>query len=96
MRRYSSYVLLLGVGLEILHCDPSSRRDDCARPLSAARRQSELYECRDRHGFIRQVRTRRHWRLDRDFPKFGPPLERQGIDDLRKYRRFPVRRGAAG
>lgn len=26
-----------------------------------------------------RVRTRRHWRLDRDFPKFGPPLERRGL-----------------
>ena len=34
----------------------------------------EVYQCRNRHGTVHQVRTRRHRRLDRHFSRFGPPL----------------------
>jgi hypothetical protein len=40
------------------------------RPAETAR----LYRCRDRHGTVHQVWARRHWRLDRDFNQFAPPL----------------------
>ena len=41
--------------------------------------EAEAYECRDdRYGISRRVWTRRHLRLDRDFPKFGPALTMEG------------------
>ncbi len=79
MRDQAAYVLMLGVGLETctaIHLPEETIAPDVyLRPVE----QAELYECRDRHGIVHQVRTRRHWRLDRDFPKFGPPLERRGL-----------------
>jgi aminoglycoside 3-N-acetyltransferase len=76
MRDTPAYVFLLGVGLE--SCTAIHLPEETIAPqiyLRAAE-QAELYECRDRRGVVHQVRTRRHLRLDRDFPKFGPPLER--------------------
>jgi aminoglycoside N3'-acetyltransferase len=79
MRDQAAYVLMLGVGLETctaIHlAEETIAPDIYLRPAE----QTELYECRDRHGAIHQVRTRRHRRLDRDFPKFGPPLLQQGL-----------------
>ena len=40
------------------------------RPLNPR----EVYLCKDRHGRIHRLHARRHWRLDRDFPQFGPRL----------------------
>ena len=79
MRDDAAYVLLLGVGLE--SCTAIHLPEELIAPEIYIRpvEQAELYECRDRHGVVHQVRTRRHWRLDRDFPKFGPPLELRGL-----------------
>ena len=76
MRDHEAYILLLGVGLETstaIHLP-----EETIAPDLYLRPAIEHYQCRDRNGIVHEVRTRRHWRLDRDFPKFGPPLEAQG------------------
>jgi aminoglycoside 3-N-acetyltransferase len=79
MRDHDAYILMLGVGLETsttIHLPEETIAPDIyLRPAD----QAELYQCRDRNGAVHQVRTRRHWRLDRDFPKFGPPLQERGL-----------------
>jgi aminoglycoside 3-N-acetyltransferase len=74
MRDYDTYVLMLGVGLECctaIHLPEETINIDLyVRPPE----QAELYHCRDRHGVVHDVRTRRHPRLDRDFPQFTGPL----------------------
>jgi aminoglycoside 3-N-acetyltransferase len=74
MRDYRAYVLMIGVGLECctaIHlAEETIAADLYVRPADSA----ELYRCRDRHGTEHLVRTRRHWRLDRDFSQFAPPL----------------------
>jgi aminoglycoside 3-N-acetyltransferase len=79
MRNHAAYVLMLGVGLET--CTAIHLPEETIAPGVYLRpaEQAERYECRDRYGVVHKVRTRRHWRLDRDFPKFGPPLERRGL-----------------
>lgn len=78
MRETPAYVLTLGVGLETctaIHLPEETIAPDIyLRPSE----QAAIYPCRDRDGVVHQVRARRHWRLDRDFPKFGPPLQRTG------------------
>ena len=71
MRDDPAYVFLLGVGLE--SCTAIHLPEEEVAPEIYLRptEQTELYQCRDRHGITHRVRTRRHWRLDRDFPKFG-------------------------
>jgi aminoglycoside 3-N-acetyltransferase len=79
MRDYSSYILMIGVGLEsctAIHlAEETIAVDNYVRPAETA----ELYHCRDRHGTVHQVWTRRHWSLDRDFPQFGPRLAAKGL-----------------
>jgi aminoglycoside N3'-acetyltransferase len=79
MRDYDAYILLLGVGLEsctAIHLAEETINPDLyLRPSETA----VLYGCRDRHGTVHQVRTLRHRRLDRDFPRFGPPLEKKKL-----------------
>ena len=79
MRSYDSYIAMLGVGLEActaIHLPEELVAPDLyLRPLDPA----EVYYCRDRNGRVHHVRTRRHWRLDRDFPKFGPGLQERGL-----------------
>jgi aminoglycoside 3-N-acetyltransferase len=79
MRDYDAYVLMIGVGLETctaIHLPEEVINADLyLRP----RTQAELYQCRDRRGVVHQVRTRRHPRLDRDFPQFSRPLAEQGL-----------------
>jgi aminoglycoside 3-N-acetyltransferase len=74
LRDYETYILLLGVGLEsctaIHNAEETIDPDFYLFPLNPA----EIYRCRDRHGAVHRVRTRRHRRLDRDFPRFGLPL----------------------
>jgi aminoglycoside 3-N-acetyltransferase len=74
MRDYEAYILMIGVGLETvtaIHLPEETVNVDLyVRPAETAR----LYRCRDRHGTVHQVWARRHWRLDRDFNQFGPPL----------------------
>jgi aminoglycoside 3-N-acetyltransferase len=73
-RAYQSYVMMIGVGLEsctAIHlAEEMIAPDVYLRPLNP----TELYLCKDRQGEVHQVYARRHWRLDRDFPQFGPPL----------------------
>src|SRR5262249_19487991 len=74
MRDYEAYFWMLGVAHK--PPTPSTRPEETAtaalsvRPAEPAR----LYRCRDRHGTVHQVWARRHWRLDRDFNQFAPPL----------------------
>jgi aminoglycoside 3-N-acetyltransferase len=74
LRDYESYILLLGVGLEsctAIHIGEETVSPDLYLfPLNP----DDIYACRDRHGAVHHVRTRRHRRLNRDFPRFGPPL----------------------
>jgi aminoglycoside 3-N-acetyltransferase len=79
MRDYDTYVLMIGVGLECctaIHLPEEVVNVDLyVRPPEEA----ELYQCRDRHGVVHAVRTRRHPRLDRDFPQFARPLAARGL-----------------
>jgi aminoglycoside 3-N-acetyltransferase len=79
MRDHDAYVLMIGVGLECctaIHLPEETINVDLyVRPPE----QAELYHCRDRHGIVHAVRTRRHPRLDRDFPQFAPPLAERGM-----------------
>jgi aminoglycoside 3-N-acetyltransferase len=79
MRDHDAYVLMIGVGLEC--CTAIHLPEEAANPDLYVRPpdQSELYQCRDRDGVVHTVRTRRHPRLDRDFPQFGRPLADQGL-----------------
>jgi aminoglycoside N3'-acetyltransferase len=77
MRDQDAYILMLGVGLETsttIHLP-----EETIAPDIYVRPTAELYRCRDRNGVVHDVRTRRHCRLDRDFPKFGPPLQQNGL-----------------
>jgi aminoglycoside 3-N-acetyltransferase len=79
MRDYDAYVFMIGVGLEActaIHLPEEIINVDLyVRPAE----QAELYQCRDRCGVVHPVRTRRHPRLDRDFPKFSRPLAECGL-----------------
>jgi aminoglycoside 3-N-acetyltransferase len=79
MRDYDTYVLMIGVGLETvtaIHLPEETISEEIyVRPPET----SVTYACRDRHGTVHQVPARRHWRLERDFPKFGPPLAARGL-----------------
>ena len=75
-------ILLLGVWFEsctLIHFPEEQVAPDFyLRPPDGV-----VYRCKDRHGVVREVQTRRHWRLNRDFPKFGPRLaaRRQLVED---------------
>lgn len=79
MRDYASYVLMIGIGLECctaIHLPEEAIAPDVyLRPLNRA----EIYNCRDRHGCVHRLHARRHFRLNRDFPRFGPPLAAKGL-----------------
>lgn len=77
MRDYESYILLIGVGLEC--CTAIHLPEETIAPDIYLRppEQTERYQCRDRNGVLIEVRTRRHWPLDRDFPKFAQPLHQK-------------------
>jgi aminoglycoside 3-N-acetyltransferase len=79
MREKASYVLMIGVGLETctaIHLpEETIAPDTYLLPLNA----EEVYECRDRHGRTHRMHARRHRRLNRDFPKFAPPLAAKGL-----------------
>jgi aminoglycoside 3-N-acetyltransferase len=78
MRKYDSYIMMIGVGLECctaLHLPEELIAPDVyLRPLN----RDEVYRCKDRRGNIHTMHARRHWGLDRDFPQFGPPLVAEG------------------
>ncbi len=79
MRDYETYIFMVGVGLETctaIHLPEETIAVDVyVRPPETA----VMYPCRDRHGTVHQVWARRHWRLNRDFPQFGPPLAARGL-----------------
>jgi aminoglycoside 3-N-acetyltransferase len=79
LRDYDTYILTIGVGLEAvtaIHLPEETIAEDVyVRPPET----SVVYACRDRHGSVHKVPARRHWRLDRDFPQFGPPLAARGL-----------------
>lgn len=79
MRDYDTFILMIGVGLEActaIHL-PEETVNEELYVLPAE--TTETYQCRDRSGTTHQVRTRRHRRLDRDFPKFIAPLMSKGL-----------------
>jgi len=76
MRDELSYVLMIGVGLET--CTAIHLPEELVAPEVYLQPGVEAYECSDRQGVSRRVWTRRHRRLDRDFPKFGPTLMMEG------------------
>jgi aminoglycoside 3-N-acetyltransferase len=79
MRDYDAHVLMIGVGLECctaIHLpEETIAADIYLRPPES----TETYPCRDRNGVVHAVRTRRHWRLNRDFSQFAPPLAAKGL-----------------
>jgi aminoglycoside 3-N-acetyltransferase len=79
MRDYQTFILLLGVGLEC--CTAIHLAEETIAPdlYLRPKDQAEVYECRDRTGTSRRVLTRRHWQLDRNFPRFASPLAQQGL-----------------
>jgi aminoglycoside 3-N-acetyltransferase len=79
MRDYDAYVLTIGVGLEC--CTAIHLPEEVINPDLYVRppEQAELYHCRDRTGVVHAVRTRRHPRLDRDFPQFAPLMAERGM-----------------
>jgi aminoglycoside 3-N-acetyltransferase len=78
MRDFETYILLLGVGLE--SCTAIHLAEETVNPdlYLLPQETAELYNCRDRRGIVHEVRTRRHRRLDRDFPRFAITLSKQG------------------
>jgi aminoglycoside 3-N-acetyltransferase len=78
MRDYDAFVLLLGVNFEratvIHHAEEVIAPDLYLHPPVEA----ETYECRDRHGKSFTVKLRRHYRLNRNFPRFERPLAERG------------------
>jgi aminoglycoside 3-N-acetyltransferase len=77
MRDYDAYVLMIGVGLET--CTAIHLPEETIAPDLYMRPTVELYQCRDRHGVVHAVHTRRHRRLNRDFPQFAEPLSAKGL-----------------
>jgi len=79
IRDYPSYILLLGVGIEmctaIHHAEEVIAPDIYVKPPS----DSEYYELKARDGRIIPYQLRRHPRLQRRFDKFVPPLLAAGM-----------------
>ena len=78
MRDYETCILTIGVGLEAvtaIHLPEETIAEDVYVRRTET---SVVYACRDRHGTVHKVPARRHWRLERDFPQFGPPLAARG------------------
>jgi aminoglycoside 3-N-acetyltransferase len=91
MRDYDTYILTIGVGLEAvtaIHLPEEIIAEDVyVRPPET----SVVYSCRDRHGTVHKVPARRHWRLERDFPQFGPPLAARGLMEVGDIEGCPYR-----
>lgn len=75
MRDYPSYILLLGVGLEM--CTAVHYPEEMVAPDLYVKpmEESEPYTLRTRNGRVIEYRLRRHLRLPRDFLKFQPDLK---------------------
>jgi aminoglycoside 3-N-acetyltransferase len=79
MRDYDAYILMIGVGLEACTAIHFSEETINEALYVLPPETTETYQCRDRAGVIHQVRTRRHRKLNRDFPKFATPLIAKGL-----------------
>jgi aminoglycoside 3-N-acetyltransferase len=79
MRDYDAHVLMIGVGLECCTAIHLSEEIVNVELYVRPPDEAELYQCRDRRGVVHAVRTRRHPRLDRDFPQFSRALAEQGL-----------------
>jgi aminoglycoside 3-N-acetyltransferase len=79
LRDYDSHILILGVGLECCtafhHAEETMAPGLYVRPMEEA----EDYDLIDRRGVTHHVKTRRHAKLPRDFPKFEPVLKDCGM-----------------
>ena len=73
---HDAFILMIGVGLEC--CTAIHLAEETVAPGFYLRPEVEKYECRDRSGTVHKVGTRRHRRLNRDFPKFAASLLTQG------------------
>ena len=78
VRDYDAHVLMLDVGLEC--CTAMHYAEEMMAPELYVRpvNEGEDYDLIDRHGVTHRVKTRRHQKLLRDFPKFEPVLAAQG------------------
>lgn len=78
MRDYPAHILMVGVGLEcctaIHHPEEMIAPHIYVKPVAEA----EAYTLRSRNGETIKNSLRRHPRLDRNFPKFGPRLAAKG------------------
>lgn len=78
IRDHDAHILLIGVGLEsctaIHHAEEMMAEDIYVQPT----KEGVEYQLRSRHGSVHRVLTRRHPRLPRDFPSFGPELAQRG------------------
>ena len=72
-------ILLLGVGLEACTAIHLPEEDVAPEFYLRPPEETKVYSCCDRHGFVHEVRARRHRRLDRDFPQFAAPLAAKGV-----------------
>lgn len=77
MRERKAFILTIGVGLECVTAIHLA--EETLAPDLYLRPALEAYRCRDRSGVEHIVQTRRHRRLDRNFPKFAPALAIQGV-----------------
>jgi aminoglycoside 3-N-acetyltransferase len=76
MRDSDTHILMIACGLEA--CTAIHLAEEYFAPDLYLRPAIETYHCRDRNGAVHDVRTRRHWRLDRDFPRFAALLAKKG------------------
>ena len=79
MRDYPSYILLLGVGLEM--CTAIHHPEEMVAPDLYVKsiEESEPYILQTRNGSVIEYRLRRHQRLPRNFVKFHPNLLVHGM-----------------
>lgn len=79
MQEYDSYILLLGVGLEM--CTAFHHAEEMVHPDIYVKSfdESESYNLVSRGGAIINYQLRRHQRILRDFEKFRPTLLAKGM-----------------
>lgn len=70
-------VLLIGVDMD--SCTLVHHLEETFAPDRYLRDEIENYDCRDRHGQVFPVRTRRHRKLHRNFWKFRAMIAAQGL-----------------
>ena len=71
------YVMLLGVEMD--SCTLIHHAEEKIAPERYLRGEVETYTCRRRDGMEIAVRTRRHWRLPRNFWQFEDMLAERGL-----------------